>query len=241
MTPGALTLAALAGALSALSPCVLPLLPLVFGAAAARGRFAPALLGLGVAAAFAGAGLFVATLGLSFGVDGGALRLVAAALMILVGFALALPALGARLAAAAGPLTDRLDRQLRGAPDASGSFGSFGTGLLLGVVWSPCAGPTLGAASLLAASGGAPGEAALTMAAFGLGAAAPLLALGLASRAAMARWRERLLGAGAYGKMALGAVFIAFGVATLTGADKALEAQLVDISPDWLTTLTTRF
>ena len=65
-------------------------------------------------------------------------------------------------------------------------------GLLLGAVWSPCVGPTLGAASILAAKGENLGQVALTMLAFGVGAALPLLVIGLLSREAMQRWQARL-------------------------------------------------
>src|SRR3546814_19930163 len=73
-------------------------------------------------------------------------------------------------------------------------------GLLLGAVWSPCFGPTLGAASVLAAQGKDLGQVALVMIAFGIGAALPLLLLGLVSREVMMRWRDRLLRAGQGGR-----------------------------------------
>jgi cytochrome c-type biogenesis protein len=74
-----------------------------------------------------------------------------------------------------------------------GLSGQFALGVLLGVVWSPCVGPTLGAASVLAAQGKNLGSAAATMIAFGIGAAAPLIVLGLLSREALMRWRDHLL------------------------------------------------
>jgi sulfite exporter TauE/SafE len=79
------------------------------------------------------------------------------------------------------------------------------------------------------------------MAAFGIGAALPLLAMGLLSREAMMRWRGKLLEAGSGGKTTLGVVLVIIGLMILTGADKALEARLVELSPDWLTQLTTRY
>jgi cytochrome c-type biogenesis protein len=106
---------------------------------------------------------------------------------------------------------------------------------------SPCVGPTLGAASLLAAQGRDLGQVAVVMIAFGIGAALPLLALGQLSREALMRWRNRLLGAGTRGKMVLGAVLIAAGSLILSGFDKRLETFLVDMSPAWLTSLTTHF
>lgn len=240
MSAGALGLAFLAGLLSALSPCVLPLLPLVLGAAAAEHKWAPALLALGVALSFVLIGLFVATVGFSVGLDGGVFRTAAAATMIALGVILLAPGLQARVAAMGGPLSDRLNAAFGGAA-SGGLFGQFGVGLLLGAVWSPCVGPTLGAASVLAARGEDLGAVAATMTVFGLGAAAPLLTLGAMSRKAFSRWRDALLAAGKRLKQALGFVFLILGVSIVTGADKSLESALLSASPAWLTELTTRF
>ena len=91
-------------------------------------------------------------------------------------------------------------------------------------MWSPCVGPTLGAASLLAAKGENLGQVALTMLAFGIGAALPLMLLGFVSREAMQRWRGRLMEAGKGGKTLLGALLLAIGLLVATGLDKRLEA-----------------
>lgn len=76
---------------------------------------------------------------------------------------------------------------------------------------------------------------------FGIGAALPLLLLGLLSREAMMRWRNRLMSAGQFAKTGLGILFIAIGVLVLTGLDKSIEAMLVAASPQWLNDVTTRF
>ncbi|WP_424362478.1 cytochrome c biogenesis CcdA family protein [Methylocystis parvus] len=241
MGAGTLGLAFLAGLLSALSPCVLPLLPLVLGAAAAEHKWAPALLALGVALSFVIIGLFVSTIGFAIGLDGDAFRAVAATLMIALGLVLLVPALQTGVAAAGGPLSDRLNAAFGGSAASGGLFGQFGVGLLLGAVWSPCVGPTLGAASVLAARGEDLPAVAATMGVFGLGAAAPLLVLGFLSRQAFARWRGTLLAAGKRLKQGLGLLFVALGLTIVSGADKSLEAALVAASPEWLTSLTTRF
>jgi cytochrome c-type biogenesis protein len=240
MTFGGLGLAFLAGLLSILSPCVLPLLPIVLGAAASEHKFGPASLASGVAVSFVAIGLFVATIGFGIGLDGDAFRSGAALLMILFGIVLASPALQLRAAAAGGPLSDWIERR-HGGFSTGGLTGQFAIGLLLGAVWSPCVGPTLGAASILAAQGRDLGQVALTMAAFGVGAALPLLALGLASRQALARWRDRLLATGKHAKAALGVAFVAVGLLIALQLDKKVEAALVAASPDWLTELTTKF
>jgi cytochrome c biogenesis protein CcdA len=93
----------------------------------------------------------------------------------------------------------------------------------------------------MAARGENLGEAAATMLAFGVGAALPLLAIGLASREALMRWRSRLLAAGTGGRRILGGALVVVGALVLAGLDKRLEAAIVAVSPEWLTRLTTAF
>lgn len=240
MTLATLGLALLAGLLSILSPCVLPLLPIVLGAAASEHRFGPAALAAGVAVSFVAVGLFVATVGFSIGLDGEVVRRVAAVAMIVIGVVLMVPALQARVATAGGPVGNWVDQTFGGGP-MSGLQGQFAMGLLLGAVWSPCVGPTLGAASVLAAQGKDIAAVGATMAVFGIGAALPLVVLGAVSRDVLIRWRQRMATAGQVMKQVLAVMLIAAGVLIVTGLDKALETYLVNASPAWLTSLTTRF
>jgi cytochrome c-type biogenesis protein len=237
---GTLGLAFLAGVLSVLSPCVLPLLPIVFGTAQSEHRLGPVALAAGLAISFTVIGLFVATVGYAIGLDTDVFRWISAVLLIAVGAVLLVPYLQAQFAVAAGPVGNWVDDRFGGFT-ATSLWGQFGLGLLLGAVWAPCVGPTLGAASLLAAKGEDLGQVGVTMFAFGIGAAVPLMVLGFASREAMQRWRGRLAEAGKGGKMLLGALLVAVGLLVATGADKTLEAFLVDASPQWLTNLTTRY
>jgi cytochrome c-type biogenesis protein len=240
MTSGGLVLSFVAGVLSILSPCVLPLLPIVLGAAASEQRWGPVALAAGLSVSFVAIGLFVATIGFSIGLDADVFRYVAAVLIIAIGVVLMVPRLQTAFAVAGGPMANWAHRRLAGL--SSGSVaGQFGVGVLLGAVWSPCVGPTLGAASLLAAQGRDLGQVAVTMLVFGLGAALPLLALGLVSREAMIQWRHRMAAAGHGLKTGFGAILVAIGALVITGLDKAVETALVEASPQWLTDLTTRF
>ncbi len=237
---GTIGLAFLAGVLSILSPCVLPLLPIVLGTAQSEHRLGPVALASGLALSFTVIGLFVATIGFAIGLDTNVFRAISAVLLIGVGTVLLVPRLQEQFAVAAGPVGSWVDDRFGGF-SATSLWGQLGLGLLLGAVWAPCVGPTLGAASLLAAKGETLGQVALTMLAFGIGAALPLMVLGFVSREAMLRWRGRLMEAGKGGKMLLGALLVAVGLLVATGADKRLEAFLVNASPDWLTNLTTRY
>ena len=113
--------------------------------------------------------------------------------------------------------------------------------MLLGIVWSPCVGPTLGAAIVLASQGSQLPQVAVLMGIFGLGAATPIVVLAYLSRSAMLRIRGNLMQAGKTGKNVLGVAMVALAIFILTGADKPLETWLVENSPAWLTQLTTRF
>lgn len=237
---GTIGLAALAGSLSILSPCVLPLVPIVLGGAAAQHRLGPLALAAGLALSFTGIGLFVATIGFQIGLEGGFFRAFGAGVMVAIGLVLVLPALQSRTSLALAPVSNWVENRFSSSV-VGGSSGQFGVGLLLGAVWSPCVGPTLGAASLLASRGTDLGAVALTMAAFGVGAALPLLALGLLTRASLSHWRDHMLKTGKLAKQAMGLAFVAIGMLVLTGVDKVLESSLVDLSPLWLTNLTARF
>jgi cytochrome c biogenesis protein CcdA len=234
----AVALAFLAGLLSILSPCVLPLVPIVLGAAVAAHPLGAVALAGGLATSFTGLGLLLALAGFGLGIDADLFRFGAAAVMIVLGAFLILPSWQMRLASAGGPVSNWADRHL-GRFASFGLAGQFAIGLLLGAVWSPCVGPTLGAASLLASQGRDLLRVGLTMTAFGIGAALPLALLGLLSRAAVARVRSSLLSAGKLGKAVLGTTFVLVGIAIVSGVDKTIEAALVDVSPAWLTRLTT--
>ncbi len=236
----ALALAFAAGILSILSPCVLPLVPIVLGAAVTAHPLGAVALAAGLALSFTGLGLLLALVGFGLGIDAGMLRFAAAVIMAVLGAILVVPAWQARLAGAGSPVSAWADRSLGGFASSS-LAGQLAIGLLLGAVWSPCVGPTLGAASLLASQGHDLPRVALTMAAFGIGAGLPLILLGLVSRATLMRLRTKLMSAGKLGKGLLGAAFIVIGVAILSGTDKRIEAVLVDASPGWLTQLTTSF
>ncbi|TSA15299.1 MAG: cytochrome c biogenesis protein CcdA, partial [Betaproteobacteria bacterium] len=120
-----------------------------------------------------------------------------------------------------------------------GLSGQFVLGLLLGLVWIPCVGPTLGATLTLASQGQQLVQVILVMALFGLGAGLPLVVLGSLSREAMLRMRGRLLAAGHQGKRLLGAAMLLVGALILTGLDKRFETWVLDILPTWLTQIGT--
>ncbi|MBY0581431.1 MAG: cytochrome c biogenesis CcdA family protein [Sphingomonas sp.] len=231
-------LAYAAGALTILSPCVLPLVPIVLGSAGQSHRYGPLALAAGLVLSFTGVGFALATVGAASGFDGDWVRYFGAALLLLAGIALLVPKLQYWLQGAAAPLSAWASERQSGL-ERFGLAGQFGIGALLGLVWSPCVGPTLGAATVLAAQGQNLGAVAMTMAAFGLGIATVLVVLAMATKSLLAQWRGKLMTAGSGGKRVLGTLLAVVGVLIITGGDHLIEGVLVTITPDWLADLTT--
>jgi cytochrome c-type biogenesis protein len=238
--PLALALGYAAGALSTLSPCVLPLLPIVLFGAIEKHAWGPVALAAGLSVSFAVVGVSVSLFGFGLGLDASTVRVVVAVLMIAAGATLLLPRMQAGLAVAAGPIMNG-GQSIADRIQPSGLRGQFLLGAALGAVWSPCSGPTLGAAIGLAAQGGTAASAAAVMAMFGLGAATPILALAYGSRQAVMARRDRLMTFSRIAKPIMAATLIAVGALVLTGLDKRIETALTNAMPEWLVALTTRF
>jgi cytochrome c biogenesis protein CcdA len=235
---GALFLSFIAGALTTINPCVLPLLPVVFATALTTGRAGPLALVAGLVTGFTAVGVAVAAAGSFFGIDERTIRPIVAILFIAIGAALMYSPLERKFSSLFAPI-GATGATLAARASAFGIAGQFAVGLLLGAIWSPCSGPALGAAIGLAAEAGGVPLAALRMAVFGLGAASILLLLAYGSRAFVAHKRERLIWVARIAKPTAGAVFLALGLAMLTGFDKQVETMLLDVTPDWLVNLTT--
>ena len=135
----------LAGSLSTLSPCVLPLVPVLVASAANAHRRGPIALGAGLALSYALVGLLIASAGARLGFDPDALRLGGACLLAAFGLVLVVPPLQTAFARATTGLSGA-GHALLGRLTIDGLGGQFVVGLVLGIVWSPCVGPTLGAA-----------------------------------------------------------------------------------------------
>ena len=234
----AVVLSFFAGTLSVLSPCVLPLLPIVVASALQQHRHGPLAVAGGLIVSSAATGLLFASLGFTVGLDRDVGRAAAAALMTAAGLVLVVPRLQEGFARAAAPLAAGAEAVTRRLP--AGLGGQLAFGLMLGAIWTPCTGPTLAAAVTLATRSESLAYAGTIMLVFSMGAVVPVLLLAYGSRRAIAQRGARLATLAAIGKPLMGALLISVGVLALTGADKVIETWLVDQMPRWLLTLTTR-
>jgi cytochrome c-type biogenesis protein len=231
-------LALLAGVLSTLSPCVLPILPIIVSSALqdkAKGLIA---LVLGLSISFAIMGTFISYSAMMWNFDTNIIRNVSAVLILFFGLIMILDKWNMKFIEITSKLTNKGNDKLA-THDSKGIKGQFSLGLLLGMVWVPCVGATLGTAIGLAVNGDSMVSAFITMLFFGIGAGLPLLLVGFASNLFKNK-TSISLGAGKAKKI-LGFMLVLISLLVLTGFDKQLEILLLNNTPDWLLDLTTKF
>ena len=222
-----------AGLLTLINPCVLPVLPIVLASALQAGRWGPVALTAGMAASFVAVGMGVATLGRSVGLTPERMTDIGAWTMVAFGAVLLLPRVSAGFATATAGFASAADARLDSIERGS-LAGQAGGGVLLGAVWSPCIGPTLGAAIALASQGTELGRATAIMVAFSLGVATIMLALAYGARAAIRARQDRLRALAGIARPVMGATFVAVGLAIVFKLHHAADAWLLDRLPYWL-------
>lgn len=211
--------ALIAGAGTAITPCVLPVLPAMLSASAAGGRRRPLGIGLGLAITFTIAIVALVQLVKGVGLAAGAARTVAIVVLILFGVVLLIPELAERIQA---PLS-RLAR-FGPANRGTGFWSGVGAGGALGFVCAPCAGPILAAVTSVSATSGATAQIVLVALSYAVGLSAVMLVYGFAGRAALGWIRRRLRGDVV--ERALGVVLLATGVAMVANLDVRFEEAL---------------
>ena len=235
-----LALSLTAGALTTLSPCVFPILPLVLGGAAQTHRLAPLVMGAGMASSFALIGLFLGLAGPALGLDAEHVQAAGAWLLIIFGIVMLVPGLSQRFTRALSPLAGSANQLSQRLPRDS-LWGALSLGGVLGLVWSPCSGPLLAAALTLVAAEGGAAQGSLILGLFGIGAATPLVGVAYASRQGFLRVRAWVSQWAGVVKTGFGGLLLLLGLAILSGGDKLLQAQALDLLPDAWVQLTVRY
>jgi len=220
-----LLLALAAGVVTILTPCTLPVLPILLGSSLGQtSRWRPALIAAGFVASFSAVALLLGGLTQIFDFDPNVLRMAAAILLLGFGVLMIYPA----------PfewLSGRLGRYSGGAsgPDLS-NLGGFVLGTTLGLVWTPCAGPVLGSILTVVATSKDIGWASVMLVAYTIGAAVPMLAIAYGGQAVTARVR-RVGRIAPQLQKAFGVVVIGFAVASYYQYDTQIVAWLTGFYP----------
>ena len=230
----------LAGILTLLNPCVLPVLPVVIIAALNQHRLGPLYLCAGMSLTFVSVGLFVASLGPALGIDDQVVSATASALMILFGLTLLIPAFSQRFTMVASGASNVLSQKTSGL-DTDGLGGQFLTGVLLGAVWSPCIGPTLGSAIALASQGNNLPWAAAVMLSFALGVSCVILLLASVSREMLFKRKDMLQQMSGSLRMITGLLLVLLGLFLFFQLHHYVEAWAIEVLPYWFQDLSVRF
>lgn len=226
-------LAALAGIATVLSPCILPVLPIVLATSAGRTKLEPLLVISGFVMTFAAGGILLGALAASSGELQDGIRNGSIVLLLLAGVACLWPAPFDRLFGIVrnwrGPTSARPSRL-----PTSGALGALLIGASLGIAWTPCAGPVLASMLALAASAEAPGKATTLLGLYAVGAGIPLLAIAyggdwVSSRLGFFNRRADLF------RKTFGAIAIGVALLQLFHYDAALNAW----ATQWLPTIST--
>lgn len=228
-----LVFAYLAGLLTLINPCVLPVLPLVLGSALQVSPRGPLALAAGLCVSFVTLGVAVAAFGYALGLTPESISQGGAVLMIGFGLILLVPRFSAAFSTATAGFAAGADSRIDQI-DSTGARGQFLGGLLLGAVWSPCVGPTLGGAISLASQGENLIRATVIMIAFAFGVATVVLALGYAARGFLQRHRARMQRLAEISRPLLGVIFLITGLAILFRLHHMAEAWAVQNLPSWL-------
>jgi cytochrome c biogenesis protein CcdA/thiol-disulfide isomerase/thioredoxin len=214
-----LLFALIAGAGTAITPCVLPVLPALLSASAVGGRRRPLGIVVGLAGTFTIAIVALAQLVKGVGLASSAARDAAIVVLIAFGVVLLIPDLAARIQAPLSRLA-RFGPKTRG----SGFWSGLGVGAALGFVCAPCAGPILAAVTSVSASSGASPRIVAVALAYSAGLAGVLLLYGLGGRFVIERLRRSLRGHVV--ERALGVVLLLTGIAMAANLDVRFEEAL---------------
>ncbi|MBO9399562.1 cytochrome c biogenesis protein CcdA [Shimia sp. R9_1] len=222
-----------AGLLTLINPCVVPVLPIVLATALQASKHGPAALALGMSISFVVLGMLVTTFGYAIGLTPETLSQAGAVLMIVFGAILLVPRFSMAFSTATAGVAAKADSGMD-AVDNSTLRGQFLGGLLLGAVWSPCIGPTLGGAISLASQGENLGFAALIMVAFAAGVSTLILGLGYGARSTIGRHQATMRAIAAKSRPIMGAIFLATGLALFFSLHHVIEGWLLSVMPAWL-------
>ena len=221
----------LSGAVTAITPCVLPVLPALLSASATGGRRRVIGVVSGIAVTHTIAIVGLASLAGEAGVADEGLRTAAIVVLALFGLTLLLPRLADRIEAPLSRLA-RFGPKDRG----DGFWSGIAVGGALGFVYAPCATPILAAVISVGATQGASPRLVAVAIAFALGSAVVLFVLAFGGRRAAEAIRRA--GRGPTLQRALGVVMIATAVAMATDTDLRFQSALADHLPSWAVTPT---
>lgn len=224
----------LSGLVTILAPCIWPLLPIILSASTTGGHKKPLGITLGIMLSFSVFTLSISYLVMLFHFDPDILRFFAVIIIGFLGFSMVIPAFLAKLELVVGKLTSFFS----GISQSRDTFnGGLVTGLSLGIVWSPCAGPILATIATLAATQALTINLVLVTIAYVAGVGIPLFFFSYTGGALFSKSRfinkytKRI-------QQIFGIIMLLTALAIYTNYDKVIQAKLLDVLPSYSSFLT---
>jgi len=213
----------LAGVATVLSPCILPILPIMLSGAVG-GRSRPYGILVGFVFSFAIFTVFATFLVQSLGLDINLLRYIAAGVLAILGVTLLFPGLQSKI--------NSLIKMPQFSSQAKPGFGGgLLTGATLGLVWAPCAGPILAAVITLAATARAGLSSFLVVLSYALGTGMVMFIIILASRQLIEKIRAIYKHLDKIHR-AFGVLIIIAALGIASGYDRKLQTYIVEATPE---------
>ena len=223
--------AILAGALTIGAPCILPLLPIILGASVGRqSKTRPLFIVLGFVLTFSAVGLLLSFLTSRLGLDPQTLRNVATVFLAIFGVFMIWPTPFEKLTLHMFGVINKANEYI--GKSGTGNFGGFVLGVMIGIIWTPCAGPVLGSILTLIATSTDVVRASILLIAYAIGAGLPMLIIAYGSQYITTKVRifarySRIL------QQVFGVLILGLAVAIYFQYDLVIQAKLLDLFPGW--------
>jgi cytochrome c biogenesis protein CcdA/thiol-disulfide isomerase/thioredoxin len=224
-----ITFAFLAGIVTILSPCILPVLPIVLSSSVGGGKRRPIGIVIGFILSFTILTLTLSAIVHATGLSANALRYVAVAVIGLFGLSMLLPQTQEFIERAFSGLSGALPASIS---TKNGLLGGILIGLSLGIVWTPCAGPILAAVITLAATSTVTLNTALIMFAYATGTAIPMFAIVVGGRQLLAK-APGLTKRGAAIQRVFGGIMVLTAIALALGLDLRFQTYILSVFPQY--------
>lgn len=224
-----LVFAFLAGIVTILSPCILPILPIILSSSVDQsGRRRPIGVVVGFVTSFTFFTLFLSTIVRTLGIPAQSPRLFSIVILVVLGFSLLVP----KIQLIIEQLFSKLVRFLPNNHTRQGFVGGVTIGFSLGLLWTPCVGPILASVITLALSGTVTLQALFITLAYSIGTAIPMLLIMLAGSTALRRvpWLVRNT---ASIQKAFGVLMILTAIGILFNFDRRFQSFILDKFPNY--------
>ena len=230
----------IAGLLTTLSPCVLPILPFLLGGALKKNNKAPLYMVLGLSISFVIVGFIISRFGTLLGLDGDQIRKGSAIILMVTSIFFLSKKLQTTISIKLAKLANLgSSASSKWKLDESSNLDSLLIGGLLGIIWSPCTGPTLGVAVSLASQKGTSLDALKIMVVYASGAAIPMLLISYGLRSFFQKYLGKIVNLAENSKLFFGVILLLIGLFIFFGIDKNIETFLINFLPQsWIDLIT---